>query len=271
MAYQEILYEKDDKGLALITLNRPESLNAFTPTLLNEWLDALQDAMYDHDVRVMMVTGAGRGFCSGANVRGFNERGAAGAAARPLEVYERRNPEPQTVHRFGRLLQFNYKPYIAAVNGPAAGGGMDSCNMADVRLMSDAARVGMRYIAMGIIPGDGGMYFLPRIIGLSRALEWMWTGRMIGAEEALRVGWANEVYPAEGFLDHAKEYAHNLCKQPAAGVQLIKRMAVGSMDQDRVTALEMSHLASVVNGTSPDTREGPRAWVEKREPVFSAR
>ena len=172
MEYKDIIYTIEDR-LAIITLNRPQTLNAFTTNLIDEWSDAIRTAQDDSNVRVIMVTGAGRGFCSGMDVRGA----ASSGQARPL--YMRRNYMKVGVHKVPRAVEYLDKPYIAAINGPAAGAGMDMASMADIRVMSDQARVGMNYIRMGLLPGDAGCYFLPRIIGISKALELIWTGKMI--------------------------------------------------------------------------------------------
>lgn len=261
MEYKDIIYAVED-GLAVITLNRPQSLNAFTNNLLNEWADAIGQAQDDPAVRVVMVTGAGRGFCSGMDVRGA----ASGGEAPPL--YKRRNYMRVGVHKVPRAVEHLDKPYIAAINGPAAGAGMDMASMADIRVMSSAARVGMNYVRMGLLPGDAGCYFLPRILGISRALEMIWTGRMIDADEALRIGYVNAVFPEAEFLPKAKEYCRQFM-QAAVATQYAKRLVWRGIDLFRNINLEMAEMAMLINSTSPDTREGPRAWVEKREPKWS--
>jgi 2-(1,2-epoxy-1,2-dihydrophenyl)acetyl-CoA isomerase len=261
MEYKDIVYAVEDR-LAVITLNRPQSLNAFTPNLLDEWANAIEAAQNDAGVRVVMVTGAGRGFCSGMDVRGA----AGGTEAPPL--YKRRNYMRVGVHKVPRAVEHLDKPYIAAINGPAAGAGMDMASMADIRVISSAARVGMNYVRMGLLPGDAGCYFLPRILGISRALEMIWTGRMIDAEEALRIGYVNAVFPEAEFLSKAKEYCRQFM-QAAVATQYAKRLVWRGIDLFRNINLEMAEMAMLINSTSPDTREGPRAWVEKREPTWS--
>ena len=152
MEYQDIIYTVEDH-IATITLNRPEGLNALTETMIKEWVDAIETARSDPEVRVLVVTGAGRGFCSGMDVR----RAAARGEAPP--IYTRRNHMRLGIHRVPRALESFDKPYIASINGPAAGAGMDMASMADIRIMSDRARVGMTYVRMGLFPGDAGCYF----------------------------------------------------------------------------------------------------------------
>ena len=261
MEYKDIIYAVEDR-LAIITLNRPQTLNAFTTNLIDEWVDAIRTAQDDPNVRVVMLTGAGRGFCSGMDVRGA----ASGGQARPL--YLRRNYMKVGVHKVPRAVEYLDKPYIAAINGPAAGAGMDMASMADIRVMSDKARVGMNYVRMGLLPGDAGCYFLPRIIGISRALELIWTGKMINADEALRIGYVNAVFPDSDFLAKAKEYSRQFMNA-AVATQYAKRLVWRGIDLFRNINLEMAEMAMLINGTSPDTAEGPRAWVEKREPKWT--
>jgi 2-(1,2-epoxy-1,2-dihydrophenyl)acetyl-CoA isomerase len=263
MEYQEIIYEVKD-SIATITLNRPESLNAFTDTMLGEWVDAIEAVKRDAGVRVLIVTGAGRGFCSGMNVKAA----AGGGDGTPPPLYMRRNYMRLGVHRVPRALETLDKPYIAAINGPAAGAGMDMASMADIRVMSDKARVGMNYVRVGLLPGDGGCYFLPRIVGIAKAFELIWSGRMIDAEEALRIGYVTKVVPHDDLMTATTEFCQQFTQAPVA-TQFAKRLLWRGMDQFRNLNLEMAEMAMLINSTSPDTREGPRAWVEKREPQWS--
>jgi len=261
MPYKEILYDVEDK-IATITLNRPETLNAFTDTMLSEWVDAIETAKHDKDVRALIVTGAGRGFCSGMNVK----RAADGEAPQPL--YLRRNYMKLGVHRVPRALETLDKPYIAAINGPAAGAGMDMASMADIRVMSDTARVGMNYVRVGLLPGDAGCYFLPKIVGVAKALELIWSGRMIEAEEALSIGYVSAVFPNDDLMARTREFVRPFTQAPVA-TQFAKRLVWRGLDLFRNINLEMAEMAMLINSTSPDTDEGPRAWVEKREPEWS--
>ncbi len=261
MPYQEILYDVEDK-IATITLNRPESLNAFTETMLSEWVDAIEAAKQDKGVRVLIVTGAGRGFCSGMNVK------AAAGGGTPQPLYLRRNGMRLGVHRVPRALETLDKPYIAAINGPAAGAGMDMASMADIRVMSDKARVGMNYVRVGLLPGDAGCYFLPRILGIAKALELIWSGRMIDADEALRIGYVSTVFANDDLMARTREFVLPVTQAPVA-TQFAKRLVWRGIDLFRNINLEMAEMAMLINSTSPDTAEGPKAWVEKREPEWS--
>jgi 2-(1,2-epoxy-1,2-dihydrophenyl)acetyl-CoA isomerase len=163
------------------------------------------------------------------------------------------------------------KPYLAAVNGPAAGAGMDMASMCDIRFAADTARVGMTYVRMGLIPGDGGAYYLPRIVGLARALDLIWTGRMIDAREALESGWVSAVVPADELMSYTREYAEKLVKGPAVAIQQAKRLAYRSQDVTLDAALDLAGQAMFVAQSTEDAREGPRAFAEKREPEFKGR
>jgi 2-(1,2-epoxy-1,2-dihydrophenyl)acetyl-CoA isomerase len=266
MSYQEIIYGVENH-VATITLNRPESLNAFTEVMLSEWTEALQRAQRDENVWVVVVTGAGRGFCSGGNVKGFAY--AAEQEAPPLHT--QRNHMRYGVHQVPRAVAQLDKPYIAAVNGPAAGAGMDMASMADIRIASDRARFVMSYVNMGLVTGDGGAYFLPRIVGLSKAYELMWSGEPIDAQEALRLGYVNHVVPHNQFPQFVKEYAGKFASKPPVAVQLIKRAVRKGLTTDLDTTLDYLEWAMLICRSTEDSKEGPKAWREKRSPVFTGR
>jgi enoyl-CoA hydratase/carnithine racemase len=269
MDFEQILYEKAN-GVATITLNRPDRMNAFTNTMIREWAQAIEDARVDADVRVVILTGAGRGFCAGADLRGdsgLQNRADEG----PPSAADRRNWLRDSVHYVPRAVALLDKPYIAAVNGAAVGAGMDMCSMADIRIASDAARFSMGYVKVGLVPGDGGCYYLPRIVGMAKALELMWTGEMVDAQEALRIGYVSRVVPADELLPATRELAERIAKGPAVAVQLAKRLAYRGQLQDVGEALESAGQAMAIVQSTEDAREGPRAFSEKREPQFRGR
>jgi enoyl-CoA hydratase/carnithine racemase len=268
MQFEQIKYEKADY-VATITLNRPERMNAFTPVMLDEWLAALQDAHTDPDVRVVVLTGAGRGFCAGADVRGTGPlENLQDLARSPVENL---NFLRDTVQRIPRLVSIMDKPYIAAVNGAAVGAGMDMASMCDIRFASEEARFGMTYVRMGIIPGDGGCYFLPRIVGMARALDLIWTGRIIDAREAYEIGYVSAVVPAGELMEFTMDYARRLARGPAIAIQQSKRLAYRSQEVSLDAALDLAQQAMFIVQSTEDAREGPRAFAEKREPQFKGR
>ena len=266
MTEAPLLYDVEGY-VATITLNRPEKMNAFNPTMLGLWAEAIESAGRDEGVRVVVVTGAGRGFCSGGDVSNkevggdlFGESLVAG-----------RNGLRHSVHAVPRALSNLEKPYIAAVNGAAVGAGMDMASMADLRIVSDRAKFGMAYVKVGLTPGDGGAYFLPKIVGMARALELMWTGRIFTAEEALAMGYAQRVMPHEELMPSVREFAGELARGPAVAMQLTKRLAYRSQGVGMHEALEMAEHAMVLARATEDSKEGPRAFAEKRPPRFEGR
>ena len=265
MDYQAILYDVENR-VATITLNKPERLNAFDDEMLTEWADALHRADQDRGVGAIIITGAGRGFCSGMNVAA--EAGGSGVLRTQANVADRRHSLRDRVHPIPRALIQLEKPYIAAINGAAAGAGMDMATMADVRFMSSTARVGMTYVRMGLIPGDGGTYTLPRIVGTQRALDMIWNGKMFTAQEALEMGYCLAVFEPDELMPRVKEYAENVAKGPGVAVQLSKKLVYRSANISFDEHLDMAQMAMFIAQSTEDAREGPRAFVEKREPNF---
>ena len=270
MPYEQILYEKAD-GVATITLNRPERMNAFTDVMLGEWASALEDARVDRDVRVVILTGAGRGFCAGADLKGGSGVAEAARAETPPTAADRRNWLRDGVHKVPRAVQLLDKPYIAAVNGSAVGAGMDMASMADIRIAAEGAKFAMSYVKVGLIPGDGGCYLLPRIVGVAKALELIWTGDFFDADEALRIGYVSKVVPAESLMDEARALASRLASGPAVAMQLAKRLVYRGMDSSWNEAFEAAGAAMAIVQSTADSREGPRAFAEGRPPTFEGR
>src|SRR5213593_2529444 len=182
----ELLYEVKDK-VATITLNRPDKLNAFTAEMIDAWATSLGEAQADDTVNVVVVTGAGRAFCAGGDVGRMGD-----ARPHPLDG---KNQLWEHIHRVPKTLEAMDKPVIAMVNGLAVGAGMGMCVMCDVRIASDEARFSTGYVKVGLVPGDGDTYFLPRLIGTARALELLWTSDFVEAPEAHRLGIVQRVAP----------------------------------------------------------------------------
>jgi len=270
MDFQQIIYDKAD-GVATITLNRPERMNAFTDVMLKEWAAALEDARLDRAVRAVILTGNGRGFCAGADLRGGSGVSETAQAETPPTAADRRNWLRDGVHNVPRAVQLLDKPYIAAVNGAAVGAGMDMASMADMRIASEAAKFAMSYVKVGLVPGDGGCYFLPRIVGIAKALEMIWTGDFIDASEALRLGYVSKVVPADDLLSTATALARRLADGPAVAMQLAKRLVYRGLDASWHEAFEEAGQAMAIAQTTEDAREGPRAFVENRQPQFKGR
>ncbi len=239
MDLQEILYDKGDDGVAVITLNRPEKMNAFTSRMIAEWAWAIEEAKLDDEVRAIIVTGSGRAFCSGMDVQ-QEARGEGVLRTETAGPAERRNALRYNVHRVPRALMTLDKPYIAAINGAAVGAGMDMASMADMRFAADNARFGMAYVRMGIIPGDGGAFYLGRILGIAKSLELIWTGEIIDAQKALEMGYVTKVFPADSLLEETRAFARKVAEGPAVAIQLAKRLLYQGLDVNEQTALDMA-------------------------------
>jgi enoyl-CoA hydratase/carnithine racemase len=249
--------------IGTILLNRPGMKNAFTLGMIDEWAEALRSARTDPEVRVVVVTGAGDAFCSGVDLGEFT---AEATGPFPLK-----SVLTDRIHRVAYALEDLDKPVIAAVNGTAVGAGMDMALMCDIRLLARSARLSEGYIRVGLVPGDGGCYYLPRLIGMARALELLWTGDFLDADEALRLGLANHVYPDEDFVSAWRAFARRLADQPPINVQMIKRAAYQSARTDLRTALDLisSHMA-VVHSTQ-DSAEAMAAFRGRRAADFKGR
>ncbi|MBM3945821.1 MAG: enoyl-CoA hydratase [SAR202 cluster bacterium] len=267
MEYQSLLYTVDEH-VATITLNRPERMNAFDDLMVSEWADAIRSAQGDEGVRVVVVTGAGRAFCAGANLRPRAEGDVLREAA---ATAERRNSLRFSVHRVPQMLQYLDKPYIAAVNGAAVGAGMDMCSMADVRIASDHARFAMSYVNIGLIPGDGGAWLLPRLVGVQRALQLIWSGEMFDAQEALRMGYVARVVPGPSLMAETLAYAKGLADGPPVAIQMAKRLVYRGLDSSFLEGLEAAQAAMSIVQSTQDADEGRQAFREKRRPVFKGR
>jgi 2-(1,2-epoxy-1,2-dihydrophenyl)acetyl-CoA isomerase len=270
MDTNEIKYELAGH-VATITLNRPERMNSFSEGLLSGWAQAIHEASQDDAVRVVIVTGAGRAFCAGADLKARAESDAEAAPAVPPTPAMDRNSLRFGVHRVPQALQFLDKPYIAAVNGAAVGAGMDMASMADIRIASDQARFGMTYVRVGLVPGDGGAWLLPRLIGTQRALDLIWTGDIFGADEALEIGYVQRVVPHDALHDEVNAYAARLAAGPPITMQLAKRLVYRGLNTPFEESLDAAQAAMTIVRTSEDSKEGPRAFAEKREPQFEGR
>ena len=266
MEPEQIRTEIADRVLT-ITLNRPERLNAWTPIMARELMEAFDRADDDDEVRAVIVTGAGRGFCAGADLSGggdtfdWREREAEGAVPR------------DNGGRFTLRVFDCTKPVIAAINGPAVGVGATMTLPMDVRLVAAGARIGFVFARRGIVPEACSSWFLPRVVGISRAMEWVATGRVFDAQEALEAGLVRSLHSPGELLDAAYALAREIADNTAAvSVALARRMlwrmlgAEHPMDAHRVDSRAM-----FARGQSPDAREGVTAFLEKRPAVFPDR
>ena len=261
MSYKCLLYDVTD-GIATLTLNRPERLNALGDTLRDDLHDAVLRASGDDGVRVVIITGAGKGFCAGGDVKAMHEARESG---RTRALMERVAPSRDRVLLAMRDAP---KPFIAAVNGAAAGAGMNVALACDMRLASTTARFGQTFVKRGLHPDWGGTYFLPRIVGMAKACEMIFTGDLIDAEEALRLGIVSAVHPPEKLMDATRELAAKIAAGPPVALRLARRALYHNQDADLQSALEFETFAQNLCYETEDSREGVRAFVEKRAPKF---
>jgi enoyl-CoA hydratase/carnithine racemase len=265
MAYAEVIYDVSDY-IATITFNRPQQLNTFSDVMLREVTETLREARYDENVRTVVLTGAGRAFCAGADVKQMGATAAAAPAA-----WERRQYLKRNIHQIARLLFEYEKPVIASVNGAAIGAGCDISMMCDMRIAADTARFGETYVKVGIAPGNGGMWLLPRLVGLPKAMELILTGDIIDAQEALRIGLVNKVVPADQLAEATREFAGKVAGGAPIAVQIAKMGINKGLEMTFPAALELAALSLGTTQTTQDHVEGSRAFAEKRKPNFQGR
>lgn len=271
-----LLYEKDGV-IAKLILNRPEALNAFSLSMIKGWAEALQDAQDDSNIRVVVVTAVGKAFCAGGDVKSMLAGDGFIAGAENGECWgdkaiNRKRALTNHIHKIALILEAMDKPVICAINGSAVGAGLDMALMCDIRIAADNVQLSGGYVKAGLVPGDGGCYYMPRLVGVAKALELLWTADFISAEEALRIGMVNKVVPAAELEKATMEMARKIADNPPVCVQMIKRAVYsGQRTQDLRTALDLisSHMAIVTE--MEDHKEGVSAFIEKRKPVFQGK
>ncbi len=262
MRQETILYDVTDH-VATITLNRPDRYNALTPTLRQELLDAIEHSNNEADVRAVVITGAGKGFCSGGDMK-------ENANAKSIDDVNPLSNKLEPIRdQIVLAMRGSSKPYIAAVNGAAAGGGMGIALACDIRIAAARAKFGQTFSRRGLHPDWGGTYFLPRLVGTAKACELIWSGRMIGAEEALDLGIVSQVTEPDDLMPTVLELARGFAAGPPVSIRLSKRAIYRSMEPDLRDALEFETYAQNVCLSTEDVKEGVTAFLEKREPKFS--
>ena len=262
----EILYEKD-AHIATITLNRPAKRNAYSETMVHEILGALADARDDDEIRVVIFTGAGKGFCAGGDIsRDFQypARYRGHCLESMLEMRE-------NMHVLIRFLDRFDKPVIAAVNGAAVAGGLTLALACDFRLAAESAKLGDTSLKFGLIPDEGGAYFFPRFMGLDRALKMSLLSEVYTAREALALGLVTEVVADEDLMARARELAARLAEGPPIAIRITKRMMYKQRAMQLDNALEDAAMATLVANYTEDVKEGTTAFHEKRKPQFKGR
>jgi enoyl-CoA hydratase/carnithine racemase len=262
-AFETLYFEAVADGVVRVTLNRPEHGNGVVPELARDLLAALTQLELDRAVRVLILTGAGRQFCAGADLGEF-QRYLAERHAQEQEPYNARVLWPVT-QRIGSCRM----PIIAAINGGATAGGLDLALACDIRIASAAARMGETYIRLGLNPGNGGTYFLPRLVGSGMAAELALTGDIIDAERALQIGLVNRVVAPEALAGAAVELAARIAAYPRLALEATKQQLRHSWHTDLAGAMSASFWAVAALHYSDDLREGVAAAKEKRAPRFN--
>ena len=260
MEYRSILYRKEG-GKATITLNRPRALNALNEETLDDLLSALRLASEDAEVKVLILTGAGRAFCFGADVSVFNRRKDPSAQQDTYLLL----PKAQEIIR---LLTGMPKPTIAALNGFATGLGLDLALACDLRIAVERAKLAEAFISMGLVPDGGGTFFLPRLVGLAKAAEMIFTGEPLSSAEGERIGLINRVVPAEELVKATQKMADKLARSPLLALGLAKQVLWKNLQGDLNSALEIEAQSQRTCLASEDHREAVQAFLERRAPIF---
>ena len=264
MAEQEILFAVDDKGIALMTLNRPDTYNAINKNMVNNFLPQMLREVQENDaIRVLILTGAGKAFCSGADVKKLHE----GTAEDKVKSTRRATEEPvgSSALYFAEIR----KPVIAAINGIAAGIGFSLTLVSDFRIASDNARFTTAFVRRGLMPDGGMTATLPLLVGLPKALELAMTSEIIGAEEALRIGLVNKVVPHAELMSEVQALAERLAEAPPISLSFTKRAMYRNVHMSIREALYFESWGQNVLRTTKDHKEGVQSFIEKRAPKFT--
>lgn len=255
MAYENIIFEKEE-NIAVITFNRPEAMNALNNQTRAEFRAAIDDVAEDDSIKVLILTGSGKAFVAGSDIKEFN-------ATTPFAAHN--------IMRLGEMVEKLEKPVIAAVNGFCLGGGNEIAMGCDIIIASEKAKFGQTEINIGIIPGGGGTQRLPRLIGVCRAKELIYTGDIIRAEEADRLGLVNRVVPMDELMPAAKELAKKIAAKSAAALKLAKTAINRGMQTNLESGLKYEYELYSLSLSLEDKLEGVNAFLEKRAPKFVGR
>jgi 2-(1,2-epoxy-1,2-dihydrophenyl)acetyl-CoA isomerase len=266
MRYAQILFEKTG-AIATVTMNRPEKLNAYSETMVHEILGALSDVRDDDAIRAVILTGAGRGFCSGGDISRDFQYPARYRGHRMESMLEMR----ENMHALIRFLYRFDKPVIAALNGAAVAGGLTLALACDFRIAAESAKLGDTSLKFALIPDEGGAYFFPRAMGMDRALKMSLLSEVYPARQAMELGLVTEVVADAELMTRARAVAQQLADGPPIAIRLTKRMMYKQRTMELDNALEDAAMATLVSNYTDDVKEGTAAFHEKRKPRFQGK
>ena len=270
MTYQDLTLDIQNQ-VAVVTLSRPEKMNAMGPRLVHELLDVLESTRHDDHVKAMVLTGSGRGFCAGADVSGGAEARKLSDELDEADSYRRHREAP--IGHYGVLfsaLNDYPKPIVAAVNGAAAGAGMSLALACDIRLASTNARFVSAFVHRAIVPDTGSTFYLPQMIGKGRALELMYTGESLNASDAERYGLVNRLVDPESLMDEAMALAEKIARGPSLAIELTKRL-INNQASSFDMQVEREAWGLSITSNSEDRQEGIDSFLEKRPAQFQGR
>lgn len=265
----DLLFSVED-SIARITLNRPERMNAFSEEMINKWIEALETVRDSDEIRAVIVSGNGRGFCAGGDIKEMAKGNGFFKSEEDISStgLARKNSLWKKIQRVPLLLEEIDKPVIAKVHGFAFGAGLDMALMCDIRIVAESTKLSESYVNVGIVPGDGGAYFLPRLVGVDRALDMLWTGRVLTAKEAKEIGLVTFVVPDDELDAFTEDYVQKLVRGPQQAIRMMKRAVYQNQNMDLRSSLDMISSFMAIVTELDDYKKGVQAVVEKRKPEF---
>jgi len=261
-----------ENNIARITLNRPDNLNAFSAEMIDSWIEALEVVRDSENIRALILSGNGRGFCSGGDIKAmtsgqgfFKSDGSEDLVSTALA---RKNSLWKRVQRIPLILQEIDIPVIAVIHGFAFGAGFDMTLACDIRIAANTTKISESYVKAGIVPGDGAAWFLPRIVGVDKALDLLWTGDVLTAKEAKELGLVTYVVEDDQLHEFVENYVQKLISGPREVMRFTKRAIYQGLNMDLRTSFDMISSAMGIVTELDDYQEGVRAIAEKRKPIF---
>lgn len=268
---KDLLFEVEN-SIATITLNRPESANSFSEEMVLEWIRALEEVRDNDDIRAVLLKGNGKSFCAGGDIKAMGTGEGFYISKEDISstALARKNSLWKKIQRIPLLLEEIDKPVVAQVHGYAMGAGLDMALMCDIRIVAESAKLSESYINVGIVPGDGGAYYLPRLVGIDQALDMLWTGRILTAKEAKEKGLVTFVVVDDELETFTKGYVQKLSNGPQEAIKMIKRAVYQCQTMSLRSSLDYISSNMGLVTELPDYKEGVTAVLEKRKAVFNS-